>query len=93
MKSDPPPFPHQVRIYTYIEYILNCIIKTDPPPLPYQIGSLVHCSHVVRVTTLLRVDAWCDVNKFKVPFNKATIYLIISIYLYIYSQATIYLYI
>ena len=77
MKSDPPPFPHQVRIYTYIEYISNYIIKTDPPPLPYQIGSLVYCSHIVRVTTLLRVDALCDQRVFKVHLNQATIYLYI----------------
>ena len=54
-------------------------MKTDPPPLPHKVGSLVYCSHIVRVAALLCVDAWCNLNEFKVPFDKATIYL--SIYI------------
>ena len=52
--------------------------KTDPPPLPHQIGSLVYCSHIVRVTTLLRVDALCDQRVFKVHLIRP-----LSIYIYL----------
>ena len=57
-------------------------MQTDPPPLPHKVGSLVYCSHIVRVAALLRVDAWCDQRVFKVHLNQATIYL------YIFSEAT-----